>query len=620
MRLTLLLLIALTVTVTAKAQLSESADFPGIEVRDGYRLIKAVDGLTFPSAIAASEDGRYWVGESGYNPTSPPNIKQITLPEDGPGTATVIFTPGMVPVGAFLPPLTDIVFNGGLLYVSHRQIGANGWMVGAYSRFDPADPMGTFQTIITNLPSVGDHSNNQLTFGPDGRIYFGQGSATNTGVVGPDNGWIEDAPTFSELAPIDIPLAAQAFTPRVPFPADPDSSAVTAAYRPYNTGAATEGTVVPGATPDNPVNGMIIGTGTVYSFDPDAADVNSTLRLEAWGLRNPFGVAFDSQDSTRLFISNNGSDIRGQAGDPNNPLDPATYVIRGNRPVANDYDDMFDITVGGDVEFFGWPDFFHDPETNVAAGSNDATYCDSPVLTDADCSDFVFAQDFRDGLTVKDAFGAVGPYVSVTGFTTSNSEAFGFVGDLFVTESGSFSPQTGAFSFTGHKLSLFGGQTGEKSDFVVNTGTTAEAIFNPEIFNKPVSAEFIGDRLAIVDLGVVEPGIDLFQSSTGKVWILERDSTVSTRDLTAFGAQVGDIYPNPSRGNATLDLELNRPIDLEVALRDLSGRAVRTVYEGRLGAGFHRLDLSVTNLPNGTYIATVRSGEGLATRRLVIAH
>ena len=51
---------------------------------------------------------------------------------------------------------------------------------------------GTITPLISNLPSVGDHHTN----GPvikDGYIYFGQGVATNSAVVGKDNadfGWL----------------------------------------------------------------------------------------------------------------------------------------------------------------------------------------------------------------------------------------------------------------------------------------------------------------------------------------------------------------------------------------------------------------------------------------------
>lgn len=47
---------------------------------------------------------------------------------------------------------------------------------------------GSKQDILTGLPNFGDQHNNRVIFGPDGKIYFDQGTATNSGVVGEDNG------------------------------------------------------------------------------------------------------------------------------------------------------------------------------------------------------------------------------------------------------------------------------------------------------------------------------------------------------------------------------------------------------------------------------------------------
>jgi len=48
---------------------------------------------------------------------------------------------------------------------------------------------GKVTDLVTGLPGYGDHFNNQLAPGPDGKIYFGQGAATSSGVVGLDNGY-----------------------------------------------------------------------------------------------------------------------------------------------------------------------------------------------------------------------------------------------------------------------------------------------------------------------------------------------------------------------------------------------------------------------------------------------
>ena len=600
--------------------LVESPDVPGMMIPEGFRLYQGVGELTFPSNLAIADDGRIWVAESGYSPDSPPVVKQITL-GDGvtPGSATVILTPGMLPFNAALPPFTDVNYHNGMVWLGHRTMGANGFPVGAYSRFDPADPAGSFEIVLTNLPSTGDHANNMIVFGADGRAYFGQGSSTNSGVVGADNGWVGMAPNFAELAPVDLTFRPNGFEARAPSGPDPDANAVTAAYRPFDSGAETTEYTVPAVTPANPYDGIIAGTGTVYSFDPAADNPASTLRLEAWGLRNPYGLTFDATNPNRLYISNNGSDIRGQAGDPNDPLDPETFNIMGNRPISGDHDDLFVIETGGTAEFFGWPDFMHDPATKQALSIGDDRFCDSPALDEDDCPEPLFADSFRDTLTVTDLFADMGPYVSTTGLSPSPSDSFGFVGNVFATKSGSFSPQTGAFEFTGYSVVRVDETTGETSDFIVNMGSTAEELFVPTKLNKPLAIEFMDDRMLIVDLGVVEPGIDLFQTATGKVWVLERQSTTSTNELfSRYGARLSHVFPNPAGHRARLNLDLSLPLsDAQVDIIDFGGRTLRNVYTGSLPAGENRFDLELGGLPQGSYIVRVMTSEGLLTRRFV---
>lgn len=500
---------------------------PNTMLAEGYELELAVDGLNFPSALAFYESD-IWVTEAGF-PGLPPTVKHIQIDENGQTAIEVILNPEMLPMGTLVPPFTGLKYHNGMLWLSHRQVGVNGWNVGAFSRFNPNDPVNTFETVLTNLPSVGDHSNNTLVFGEDGRAYFGQGTATNTGVVGTDNIeglWAGMPYEFHEMAPVDIELNGTSFLPLVPNSIDPEGDDLTAPYRPYGSGDIEPGLSIPAVTPDNPVNGIIIGSGTVYSFDPMADNPEGSLRLEAWGLRNPFGLAFDAEDPTRLFISNNGSDVRGMPTDMETPLDPATFMKTGTRPVENDEDDMFVITVGGDHEFFGWPDYFHDPETRQVLLASDPLFCQSPVLGPEDCPGPVFSEDFRNSLTVDTAFAIVGPHVSVTGFNPSTSSAFGYEGDLFVTESGSFAPVTGTFSFTGYKVSRIDRETAEEVDFLVNTGSDIEEILDPAAVNKPIQAVFHNDYLAVLDLGVLESGLNIFEAGTGKLWIVRKSAPV----------------------------------------------------------------------------------------------
>lgn len=127
-----------------------------------------------------------WVSEAGFFPGFPPKVKQI----DANGNVTTILSAGQLPSGQFEGPLTDVTYHNGWFWVVHLQVGVNGWLVGAISKFDPADPVDTFTTVLTNLPSPGDHFTNEIVFDRSGRAYFSQGSATNSSVVGADNWFI----------------------------------------------------------------------------------------------------------------------------------------------------------------------------------------------------------------------------------------------------------------------------------------------------------------------------------------------------------------------------------------------------------------------------------------------
>ena len=207
----------------------------------------------------------------------------------------------------------------------------------------------------------------------------------------------------------------------------------------------------------------------------------------------------------------------------------------------------------------------------------------------------------------------------MTGFEPSTSAAFGFAGDLFVTESGSFGPQTGAFAFTGYKVSRVSRATGDEVDFVVNVGSTADELFDPAKMNKPVSAVFTGDRLAIVDLGVLEPGINLFQSGTGKVWLLTNTGTVAGEaGPDAEALSLGAVHPNPVVGTASVSFRLGAAAAVRLAVFDVLGREVRVLTDGARAAGTYTESVATAGLPAGVYVVRLDASGRVETRRFTV--
>jgi len=78
-------------------------------------------------------------------------------------------------------------------------------------------------------------------------------------------------------------------------------------------------------------------------------------------------------------------------------------------------------------------------------------------------------------------------------------------------------------------------------------------------------------------------------------------------------------YPNPFNPTAQVDLAVGATQQIGVALYDLTGRQVLTVYDGLLHANTQRtLSLDASFLPSGTYLLRVQGESFSATRPLTL--
>ncbi len=485
------LLVLFATALTIQAQTPPPSN---VVVPQGYTMTAVATGLNFPTAITFQGDS-IWVTEAGI--ITPPAVKKI----DKNGNITTVLTASMLPAGVLVSPVTGITFAEGWIWLVHRQT-ASGVPVGAVSKFMPRDPAGTFQTVLSGLPFFGDHPGSSIEFGGDGRAYFTTGLPTNSSVVGPDDGWAVSHPTFHDFPPVDIELSGIGYRTAKPFALDPTATKTTEPYMEFGSGTVPEGTVVHAATPATRGNGIITaGGGAVYSFDPHASNAASTLRLEGWGFRNDYGLGFDPFNSNLLFVSNNGADNR------------------GSRPIVNDWDDMFTIHLGEGVQFFGWPDYFHDPVTHQPLPVTDPLFC-PPSPPYGMCPQFAFSNSFRGTLTVQPAFAELENHSSANMFDFSPNSDFGYRGDIFIAETGSLPPGTGATSLIGYKVARIDLSTGGVSDFIAHTSNDIATTFEPNGFNKPIDVKFRSGNMFIVDFGVFAPATPT--PGTGKIWMVSR--------------------------------------------------------------------------------------------------
>jgi len=144
-----------------------------------------ISGLVYPTAITFDEAGRIYVAEAGYSygdEIAPARVSVLVSDSEGDLRRKVL-------TDQLFGPVTDILWHAGRMYVSHR---------GRISVLQN----GKIRDLVTGLPSWGDHFNGQMAVGADGKLYFGQGTATNSGVVGLDNfhfGWLAKYPQVHDI-------------------------------------------------------------------------------------------------------------------------------------------------------------------------------------------------------------------------------------------------------------------------------------------------------------------------------------------------------------------------------------------------------------------------------------
>ncbi len=161
-----------------------------VSVPPGYFLDLLVTGLDFPTAITFSPGAAY-VAESGAVPGFTPKVKTV----NAQGQVSIVLSADQLGASQLLPPLTDITYHRGWLYITHRQVGANGWTVGAVSRPAERGVVHAARAYAETLRGVGAFDLVLLGLGDDGH--------TASLFPGRDPGLGENAP--DALAVLDAP-------------------------------------------------------------------------------------------------------------------------------------------------------------------------------------------------------------------------------------------------------------------------------------------------------------------------------------------------------------------------------------------------------------------------------
>ena len=116
------------------------------------------------------------------------------------------------------------------------------------------------------------------------------------------------------------------------------------------------------------------------------------------------------------------------------------------------------------------------------------------------------------------------------------------------------------------------------------------------------------------------PEFDGDENDSDAAFIYGQPMVVTSVDdgLPAGTFRVSKPYPNPSRGMASITITPGRDGPVRVALYNVLGRKVKTLFVGRLPANATTMTLEAGDLPNGLYWIRARTSEGVISRPITI--
>jgi glucose/arabinose dehydrogenase len=315
-----------------------------------FKVSVFATGLNFPTGIAFlgnSQKFQVYVLESGhglpskcneqssfgsgdFDPSNPFTPDILMFDQTGKKIGNPLGKP--TAQGGFQPagPAVDIAFErgfqGGRLFATDSNQATHASGQNNSSGIVTVNPTtGVVTPFISGLPT-GDHPTEQLAF-DDGWIYWSQGSTTNSGVVGRDNGGGANQP--------DIPCQQITLSDNV---FDSGGGVSTSGYSPF--GVQRKGATLPAFA-----NGTIHGVcdGAILRAKLNSSNAINTIEPFSWGYRNGYAIRFAPQDhplAGGLLVGEDGADERGAR--PSNNAPDMLQLARQN--------------ADGTPDYHGWPD------------------------------------------------------------------------------------------------------------------------------------------------------------------------------------------------------------------------------------------------------------------------
>ena len=78
------------------------------------------------------------------------------------------------------------------------------------------------------------------------------------------------------------------------------------------------------------------------------------------------------------------------------------------------------------------------------------------------------------------------------------------------------------------------------------------------------------------------------------------------------------VYPNPSKAEVNIEVNLNESTEADIQLMGLDGRVIKSLFHGHLIHGRNNVRFDVSGLSPGIYLLNIRTTRGTHAERLVV--
>lgn len=422
-----------------------------ISLAPGYQIEVFAMGLDSPSAMTFDINGNLLIAESDHVT----GVSKILILRNG---RIETFAESLQ------SPISGLSYYRGNLYISHK------------GSINMIKPDGTRQNVISGLPSGGDYGNSNVAFSSDGKMYIGQGTVTNSGVVGTDNGWVPHHPFLHDSPGSYIMLNGQNFESKN-IMVSGNELAYTGAFSAFGeTNIRYEIR-----------KGVTKASGCILRCNPDGTEIE----MVAWGLRNPSRIRFDQND--RLYAANQG------------------YEIRGSRPIAFAPDEF--VQIQPDI-WYGWPDF---------AGGEPVI---DPRFWPEGEKPVEFLLVNHPNIPPK-PFAVFPSFSYIMGFDF-NYSSFAPYGNVFIAEFGNaghtINGLAAPYAGYGHRISQIDMGSGAVTTFAMNKSGFSASITRDGGLGRPMEVLFGPDHaMYVLDMGLnTLNNPSIYIPNTGVIWRISK--------------------------------------------------------------------------------------------------